>query len=123
MKNLLYVEDENDLQSIFKNEVIKGTFNVYSADDAPSAIELITEVPFDIIIFDLFYVGKGSAKDILKVIEGTKKKIESEIFILSGYATELEKILGEYSHILDPRNSFLKPEGFFELITRLEKYS
>jgi len=123
MKNLLYIEDESDLQAIFKNEVIQGSFNIYSAEDAPSAIELINAFTFDIIIFDLFYMGNGSAIDIFEVMEKTKEQISSEIFILTGYAKELDKIVNEFSHLLDQKNIFLKPDGFFQLIDRLGTYS
>lgn len=123
MKNLLYIEDESELQRIFKSEVIKGVFNIHSAIDAPSAIKLIGEYNFDIIILDLFYMGKGTAKDIFDILASSDFHIPSEIFILSGYAKELDKITREFSHLLNPNNALLKPEGFFQLIDRLENYS
>jgi len=120
MKKLLYVEDEKELQTIFASGLNGLDVEISSAADASSAIKIIEEQDFDIIVLDLHYVGEGSAKDILKFIESTSKKMCVEIFIVTGFIDLKMSLSKEFDYILNPQNIFLKPDGFFELILRLK---
>ncbi len=122
MKKLLLVEDEKDLRSLFKGLVSELSLNVHLAANEVDAINKLETIPFDIIILDLHYIGKGSARDIFKYIENATNKLVTEIFIISGYLSH-STIVEEFSYLLNPNNIYNKPDGFFQLVNRLKLIS
>jgi len=119
VKNLLYVEDEKELQSFLVESLDSLPINIHLAHDAESAIELISKVSFDIIVLDLYYTEQGTVEDIFFNIVESKGNLCTEIFLISGFLYEKKQMLDDFFYLLNPKNIFQKPQGFKDLLTIL----
>lgn len=72
MKKLLIVEDEEPLCLLYQEELSKEGYDVVTATNADSALELIGKQKFDLIITDIRMPGKNGI-DFITHIMGMRK--------------------------------------------------
>ena len=122
MKKLLFVEDERDLTEYLYERLNETHFFVSIAEDAPSAIEELSKEIFDVVILDLKYNGFGSAYDILSFIKRNFSHSNIEIYISTAYLKDGHDLVDDFSPLLSTDHLFAKPNGFFELLEKLEGF-
>ena len=120
MKRLLFVEDERDLTE-YLEENLSHRFKVSICEDAPSAIEELSKYDFDVIILDIKYNGFGSAYDVLSFISRNCLDLKGKIYISTAYLKDGHDLIEEFSRLLHIDQLFAKPNGFFDLLEKLEE--
>lgn len=90
MKNILIIEDEKKVVEVLKAYLEKDGYNVYSALNGLTGIELFKEISFDLIILDLM-LPDINGEDICKVIRETS---DVYIFMLTAKGSLENKIEG-----------------------------
>lgn len=102
-ETILVVDDEESILSIFIELLGMEGYNVITASDGYEAIEKIESEYFDLAIVDINMPGPGGI-EILKNIKS--KREESEVIIISGYAsldTAIEAMRqGAYDYVVKP---------------------
>jgi DNA-binding response OmpR family regulator len=120
MKRILFVEDEIDIRDLVKEE-FESWFVIECVSNTKEAKALMEHRNFDFIIVDL-HLGDGDfGTEVFKFIEETKLKINTELFILSGFVDLVKVAKDEYEYLLNPRNIYLKPQGTFDLFADLRQ--
>jgi hypothetical protein len=90
LKKLLYVEDDPINRSVVKI-FLKKMFKIYTAEDAKSALELITKEKFDIILMDI-NLGVGlNGIDVTKEIRKQEHYKDIPIIAVTAYTADTEK--------------------------------
>ncbi len=83
-KNVLIVDDDDDLREIVKETLDSGEYEVYDADSGDKALKMMEENRYDLIISDLMMPGiKGL--DLLKKVKAQHP--ETGVLLMSAYGT------------------------------------
>ncbi|MCZ0717499.1 response regulator transcription factor [Aerococcus kribbianus] len=91
MKRVLVVDDEQSIRTLLTFNLEKAGYEVASAEDGETALDLIRSKSFDFIILDLM-LPKLDGMEVCK--KARQEKIETPILMLTAKDDELEKIIG-----------------------------
>lgn len=83
-KKILIIDDEPDVLKTIHNILTSEGFDIISVSDGTTAIELLSDTPFDLVITD-FRMPEMDGLDIIKAVKDIDKTIE--VIILTGFAT------------------------------------
>ena len=89
-KKLLYVEDDEINRSVVKI-FLKKLFDVFTAEDAQKAIEIINKEKFDVILMDI-NLGVGlNGLDLTKEIRKSELYKNTPIIAVTAYTADIDK--------------------------------
>jgi len=115
-KNILIVEDEEDIQELLKFNIERAGFNTTVCGTGEQALSLLETSRFDLIILDLMLPDMDGL-DILKKIKINPIHSDSAVIILTAKGEELDRILG---FELGAEDYVVKPFSIRELILRIK---
>ena len=102
---LLIVDDEDVIVEMYTQIVDESLFHVYTSNSAESAISLMKNLKFDIVVSDLRMAG-STGMEILKYIN--EEHLPTKFIMQTGYATVDTAIQamkeGAYDFITKPVN-------------------
>ena len=114
MKNVLVVEDEEDMIEIISYILKNNAFNVKAVRDLSQMWNMLSVDFFDVILLDVG-LPDGSGMDALKVLK--EKGIKSAIIMVTARRTDMDKILGLE---LGADDYITKPFNSYELLARIK---
>ncbi len=79
--NILYVDDEDQLRFLVKSQLTQEGFNVDTADDGDTALTMINNKTYDVILLDI-RMPRMNGIDVLKNLK--HKKVNSRVIMLTG---------------------------------------
>ena len=115
-KNILIVEDEEDIQELLKFNIERAGFNTSVCGTGEEALSLLETSKFDLIILDLMLPDMDGL-DILKKIKTNPIHSDIAVIILTAKGEELDRILG---FELGAEDYVVKPFSIRELILRIK---
>ena len=77
---LLYVDDEDSLRILVKNQLVSEGFEVDTADDGDTAVEILQKKQYDIILLDI-RMPRMNGIDVLKYLK--QNKIRPRVIMLT----------------------------------------
>lgn len=77
---ILYVDDEEVLRILVSDQLANRGFNVETADDGDTALEILEKKQFDMILLDI-RMPRMNGIEVLKMIR--KRKIASRVIVLT----------------------------------------
>lgn len=100
--NILVIDDEMGPREALKT-ILKPYYNIYTAERGGQALEILTQVPIDLVTVDLRMPGMSG----IKVLENIKKQdSDIEAIVITGYGsldTAVEGLrLGAFDYIAKP---------------------
>jgi CheY-like chemotaxis protein len=112
---LLYVDDEPDLRSLVHLHLSLEGYDVETAADGDSALELIQNKQFDVILLDIYMPGMNG----IQVMQHLKKHaMNARLIVLTGadnpYLAKECARLGASAYLT-------KPYNFHELIDSIDR--
>ena len=111
---VLVVEDEEKIAQFLKKGLSEKGYTVETAGDADTALALLEEEPFDLLILDLLLPGSRDGLEICREVRS--REIPSKILMLTARDTVENKIEGLDAGADD---YLVKPFSFRELLARL----
>jgi DNA-binding NtrC family response regulator len=78
---VLYVDDEDALRIVVKEQLSLEGYEVETADDGDTAIEMLTEKEYSVVLLDI-RMQRVSGIDVLKHIR--EKRIHTRVIMLTG---------------------------------------
>ncbi len=111
---VLVVEDEEKIAQFLKKGLSEKGYTVETAGDADTALALLEEEPFDLLILDLLLPGSRDGLEICREVRS--RGIASKILMLTARDTVENKIEGLDAGADD---YLVKPFSFRELLARL----
>ncbi|MDR1606076.1 MAG: response regulator YycF [Streptococcaceae bacterium] len=90
MKKILVVDDEKPISDIVKFNLTKEGYEVLTAFDGETALDIFAEEQPDLILLDLML----PQKDGLEVAREIRKSSEVPIIMISAKDSELDKVIG-----------------------------
>ena len=109
MKKILFIEDEMRLHRMFEEFLKKEDFELISAYDGESGLELAEESTPDLILLDLI-LPKKNGFDVLKDLKGNQRLSKIPVIVLTnlGGVQDVEKAisLGAYTYLVKANYSF-----------------
>ena len=115
-KNILIVEDEEDIQELLKFNIERAGFKTSVCGTGEQALTLLETSRFDLIILDLMLPDMDGL-DILKKIKINPIHSDIAVIILTAKGEELDRILG---FELGAEDYVVKPFSIRELILRIK---
>ena len=110
MKNILIVEDNNDIHNLIKEILEKENYKIYDAYSGTEALLLIEKEKIDLILLDLMLPGING-EEIIKQIK------EIPIIVISAKSSNADKV----NILLDGANDYItKPFNAEELLARVK---
>lgn len=91
MKNILIVDDEEDLLVMLRHHLGKAGYNVSEAGDGGKALDIINKQHFDLIILDVMMPGKDGY-EVCQIIRAQGNK--TPIIFLTAKTEEFEEVFG-----------------------------
>jgi len=79
-KNILYVDDEETLRLLVRNQLTSEGYNVEVADDGDTAVEVMSRSPQDLILLDI-RMPRMSGIEVLEELK--KRQIKPRIIMLT----------------------------------------
>ncbi len=113
-KNILIVEDEEELCMTLGDRLMSEGYNVDFATDGDSGLEKATQLPFDLIILDIMLPHR-SGLDVCTEIR--RAGLAYPILLLTARSQTFEKVVGLK---LGADDYVTKPFDTFELMARIE---
>jgi two-component system response regulator RegX3 len=113
MSRLLLVEDEPGLVMTLTDRLIAEGYEVESATDAPSGLELAATGSFDAILLDVMLPG-GNGMDVCRSLR--QRGLQTPILMLTAKGQVVDKVVGLK---LGADDYLVKPFGLRELIARI----
>jgi two-component system alkaline phosphatase synthesis response regulator PhoP len=113
-KNILIVEDENELCMTLGDRLISEGYNVDFATDGDSGLEKATQLPFDLIILDVMLPSRNGL-DVCTEIR--RAGFTYPILLLTARSQIFDKVLGLK---IGADDYVTKPFDTFELMARIE---
>jgi len=114
MKRILIIDDEEGLNRFLKKFFVEENFEVVTATNGDTGLEIFKQFPFDLTIVDLYMPGKNGVETIEEI---RKIKPEAKIIVITGAGSpEYPEPLESYhsGEILDCR-TLLKPLNLKDL--------
>jgi len=120
-KKILFIEDEPALQQTLVSVMQKEGFEMFSANDGKTALELLANEEFDLVLLDLI-LPKINGFEILQTMKKEGKNTQTPVVVLTnletsadiqkaiefGAMTYLVKANYELPDIVEKIKSFLK---------------
>ncbi len=114
MKNVLIVEDHQDIANLVKMHLIDIQCNVTLAADGNQGLQLAETKCFDLIILDLMLPGI----DGLEICHRIRKQSDyTPVLMLTSKSTELDRVLGLE---VGADDYLIKPFSILELVARVK---
>lgn len=113
-KNILIVEDEDELCMTLGDRLISEGYNVDFATDGDSGLEKATQLPFDLIVLDIMLPHR-SGLDVCAEIR--RAGFTYPILLLTARGQTFDKVVGLK---LGADDYVTKPFDTFELMARIE---
>jgi two-component system alkaline phosphatase synthesis response regulator PhoP len=114
MSRLLLVEDEPGLVMTLTDRLIAEGYEVESATDAPSGLELAATGSFDAILLDVMLPG-GNGMDVCRSLR--QRGLQTPILMLTAKGQVVDKVVGLK---LGADDYLVKPFEMAELLARVE---
>ena|SRR5688572_13815328 len=114
MSRLLLVEDEPGLVMTLTDRLIAEGYEVESATDAPSGLELAATGSFDAILLDVMLPG-GNGMDVCRSLR--QRGLQTPILMLTAKGQVVDKVVGLK---LGADDYLVKPFEMAELLAALE---
>jgi two-component system alkaline phosphatase synthesis response regulator PhoP len=114
MNRLLLVEDEPGLVMTLTDRLMAEGYEVESATDAPSGLELATTGSFDAILLDVMLPG-GNGMDVCRALR--QRGLQTPILMLTAKGQVGDKVVGLK---LGADDYLVKPFEMAELLARVE---
>jgi len=92
-KNILIVEDEEDIQQLVSYNLIKAGFTVGVCDSGETALELIRRESFDLVLLDLMLPGIGGL-EVCKALKADDKTRDLPVIMLTAKGEEADIVVG-----------------------------
>lgn len=120
-KKILFIEDEPALQQTLVSVMQKEGFEMFSANDGKTALDLLNNEEFDLVLLDLI-LPKMNGFEILQTMKKEGKNMQTPVIVLTnletsadiqkaiefGAMTYLVKANYELPDIVEKIKSFLK---------------
>ncbi len=90
-KNVLVVDDEQDLRLLLKSNLEKQQFRVFEAEDGIEALEIVDKKEIDCVVLDIMMPGKDGY-DVCREIR--KDGYKMPIIFLTAKDDEFDEVLG-----------------------------
>ena len=111
-KSILIVEDDETLQETLAYNLSKEGYNVSTASDGQTGLEIARNQPFDLIVLDVML----PELDGLSVCRILRREMDVAIIMLTARSSEIDKIIGLDSGADD---YVTKPFSLGELLARI----
>jgi DNA-binding response OmpR family regulator len=109
-KKLLYVDDEESLRILVKSQLTMEGFDVETADEGDTALEMVQISNYDLILLDI-RMPRMDGIEVLKQLK--KKNVKSRIIMLTA-VTELSSAIGAVK--LGANDYITKPYNIEDLL-------
>lgn len=90
MKKVLFVEDNTQLQELYKEILKKEDFTTIFTDNATQALQLIHKELPDLIMLDIMIPGGMNGFDILETIKRDEKLKNISVIVFTNLDSERE---------------------------------
>jgi two-component system, OmpR family, alkaline phosphatase synthesis response regulator PhoP len=114
MSRLLLVEDEPGLVMTLTDRLMAEGYDVESATDAPSGLEMASSGSFDAILLDVMLPG-GNGMDVCRTLR--QRGLQTPILMLTAKGQVVDKVVGLK---LGADDYLVKPFDMAELLARVE---
>ena len=114
MSRVLLVEDEPGLVMTLTDRLMAEGYEVESATDAPSGLEMAASGSFDAILLDVMLPG-GNGVDVCKTLR--QRGLQTPILMLTAKGQVVDKVVGLK---LGADDYLVKPFEMAELLARVE---
>ncbi|WP_327059003.1 response regulator transcription factor [Lentilactobacillus senioris] len=91
MKSVLVVDDEPSIVKLLKYNLQQANFEVTTADNGKTAVELAQQANFDIILLDLM-LPQLTGEEVLKVLR--RDGINTPVIVITAKDSEFDRVLG-----------------------------
>ena len=115
MESILIVDDDINLCTVLKEELIEVGYNAEFVNDGDAAFEHLSKSPSDLILLDLKMPGKNGF-DVLRELK--ERGIQVKVIVLTAYADVKSAI---DSAKLGATDFISKPYDFDELLITIRK--
>ena len=115
-RNILVVEDDNNISNLIKMYLDKEGFDVRIAADGGKAVEEFKEKEPDLVLLDILLPGEDGLS-LLSALRARPETKDLPIMMVTAKTTELDKVTG-----LDmgADDYLTKPFGIMELVSRVK---
>jgi DNA-binding response OmpR family regulator len=117
-KNILIVDDENDVRFVLEKGLANKGYNIISASNGEDALVLAKSKEPDLIILDVLMPGMDGPEVDVKLKEDAKTKDIPVMFLTSLYTKKEESI---HKYTAGDSVMFAKPYDMDELVAGVEK--
>ena len=114
MRKVLLVEDEPGLVMTLTDRLMAEGYDVESATDAPSGLEMASSGSFDAILLDVMLPG-GNGVDVCRTLR--QRGLQTPILMLTAKGQVVDKVVGLK---LGADDYVTKPFEMIELLARIE---
>ena len=114
MSRLLLVEDEPGLVMTLTDRLMAEGYDVESATDAPSGLEMAASGSFDAILLDVMLPG-GTGFDVCRTLR--QRGVQTPILMLTARGQVIDRVVGLK---LGADDYLVKPFEMAELLARIE---
>jgi two-component system, OmpR family, response regulator len=113
---ILVVDDDPVTRSLLKKRLIKGDYEIDTAENGVDAVRMLAAQYYDVVLTDLMMPG---GVDGIGVLESAKENnIKTEVILITGHGSIGNAIMAMKKGAVD---YLQKPINFDELFLRLEK--
>ena len=117
MPRILYVDDEENLRLLVKDQLAGEGYTVETADDGDTGVERLAKEKFDIILLDI-RMPRMSGIDVLRYIR--EHKIQSRVIML----TAVDDLSVALESVKNGANDYLtKPYDLEALVAAIKRVS
>ncbi len=113
-KNILVVDDEKDIRTLLKLNLVKHNYNVLEAGNGNMALNIIATKPVDMVLLDIMMPEKDGY-DVCKDLRKNNNKVP--IIFLTAKDTEFDEVLGLE---LGADDYIVKPFSIKSLLSRIK---
>lgn len=115
-KKICIIEDDLMIQEIYKTELFKNGFDVYTASDGEEGLELINKTRPDLALIDIM-MPKVDGISLMKSMQSDPDLVKIPIIVLTNLSDEetLDKIKGLQTHYYLIKSLF-KPKDVVRMV-------
>ena len=85
--SILIIDDDRMVRQILQSTLSRKGFDVYTAEDGPSGIDLAQEQDVDVILLDWMMPGMNGM-EVLRLLKHSEKTKHITVFMLTGKESE-----------------------------------
>lgn len=93
MQRILVVDDESDIRDLLSYNLIKEGFDVSTAADGNTALEMLRHERYDLVVLDLM-LPNISGIDFCKIVRAEPKLADLPVLMLTAKGEEIDRIVG-----------------------------